>query len=321
MQLLERSLGPLRSCTRRDSAKKQPELASSPPPSLTHTSCPYLHGTAVVDPYPGGFVHGKNPAVCPHGCVPQFDSMLRQHETPRERLVREAKEFHDLYSAEKNVEPLAREQRWAVIMSEIESSGTYELTFDELEHGLRVSWRNAPKCPNRAQWKCIKLLDHRDATTNEQMFDACMEHLGLAINSGVTECYCTCFRAQTPGTSDGPRVWNDQLLQYAAYRMPTDEMPDNIVGDPARLAFTQMLTTMFGWQPKGGPGSFDVLPLVMQASPDVLPSLFEIPPGLTAQIDIWHPGACANPPLTWEGLSLLQGPARRWSPFHSREKG
>ena len=74
---------------------------------------------------------------------------------------------------------------------------------------------NAPKCPNRAMWKTIKLLDARGASTNGEMFDAISEHLSKAAACRVTECYCTCFRPQTPGTADGPRVWNEQVWPRA----------------------------------------------------------------------------------------------------------
>ena len=37
-----------------------------------------------------------------------------------------------------------KDARLAAILDEIQRTGTYELTHDELEHGVRVSWRNAP---------------------------------------------------------------------------------------------------------------------------------------------------------------------------------
>ena len=35
--------------------------------------CPYTHGTIFTDPYPGGYVHGANPAICPLNCMPQLN--------------------------------------------------------------------------------------------------------------------------------------------------------------------------------------------------------------------------------------------------------
>lgn len=38
-----------------------------------------------------GYVHGKNPRVCPEGCVP--DANLGKDETPLQTLIREALEY------------------------------------------------------------------------------------------------------------------------------------------------------------------------------------------------------------------------------------
>ncbi len=40
---------------------------------------------------PAGYVHGKSPEICPHGCKP--DPNLGQNETPVQTLIREALEF------------------------------------------------------------------------------------------------------------------------------------------------------------------------------------------------------------------------------------
>ena len=52
--------------------------------------CPLKHGTVWANPYPG-YVHGRRPAMCKHGCQPS----MKPHgdETPLARLLREAKEF------------------------------------------------------------------------------------------------------------------------------------------------------------------------------------------------------------------------------------
>ena len=40
---------------------------------------------------PAGYVHGKSPEICPHGCKP--DPNLGQNETAVQTLIREALEF------------------------------------------------------------------------------------------------------------------------------------------------------------------------------------------------------------------------------------
>jgi hypothetical protein len=97
--------------------------------------------------------------------------------------------------------------------------------------GARVAWRNAPKCSNRKYWQQLKLLDCRGVDTNRGMFDSCITHLTKAMACGSAEAYITVFRPETPGTSDGPRIWNDQLLQFAAYNQD-----GHVMGDPKNVS-------------------------------------------------------------------------------------
>ena len=77
---------------------------------------------------------------------------------------------------------LSKEERMAMVQQSIDQTGTYEHTFDELEHGARIAWRNAPKCSNRKYWQQLKLLDARNVSTNKGMFKACMKHLSKAVS-------------------------------------------------------------------------------------------------------------------------------------------
>lgn len=226
-------------------------------------SCPYLHGTVLSRPYPG-YVHGRRPAVCPLGCRPADPP--DDHDA-KAKLLREAYEFQRMCDGDPS--------RWSSIQAEVEATGTYELTFDELEFGARTAWRNAPKCANRKFWKDLMLRDERAAATNKDMFDACVEHVRIALQSGVNVAVLTCFPR-------GARVWNDQLLRFAAYRQPDGK----IIGDPVNLEFTRMLTRRFGWTGRQTP--FDLLPLVVQLSPESPPELFEMPASLPL-VSIWHP--------------------------------
>lgn len=60
-------------------------------------------------------------------------------------------EYQALYHFEKQSTPEVQSTRWTEIESAILAEGTYDMTFDELEHGARVAWRNAPKCANRSK--------------------------------------------------------------------------------------------------------------------------------------------------------------------------
>ena len=36
---------------------------------------------------------------------------------------------------------------------EILETGTYDLTYEELQYGCNLAWRNEPRCPARVQWE------------------------------------------------------------------------------------------------------------------------------------------------------------------------
>lgn len=75
------------------------------------------------------------------------------------------------------------------------------------------------------------------------------------MSCGSSEAYVTVFKpAPLDKKLDGPRIWNDQLLQYAAYGDG-----DAVIGDPKNLRFTEMLKERFGWDgpPDGKKGNYD----------------------------------------------------------------
>ena len=74
--------------------------------------------------------------------------------------------------------------------------------------------RNAPKCSNRKFWEELKLFDGRKATTPAEMFEVCLDVLERATLTCVTTANIAVFRPQTPGSKDGPRCWNNQLVRY-----------------------------------------------------------------------------------------------------------
>lgn len=149
----------------------------------------------------------------------------------------------------------------------------------------------------------LNLLDKRDVTDNVGMFEACRDHIGMAVKSGVTSMYVTCFAPAAPGSRQGPRIWNDQILRYAAYHdgeSATEGVSKKtsaltgaaVLGDPANLAFTDMLTARFGWKGPSGTqerSAWDYLPLVCQADPNAAPELFELQNSLAPPVMIWHP--------------------------------
>ena len=57
------------------------------------------------------------------------------------------------------------------------------------------------------------------------------------MSSGSSEAYITVFKpASHEKNVDGPRIWNDQLLQYAAYADG-----DSVMGDPKNVRKTRTM--------------------------------------------------------------------------------
>jgi len=167
------------------------------------------------------------------------------------------------------------------VQDEIERTGTYEQSTDELAHGARVAWRNSTRCIGRLFWHALEVRDLRHLTTAEEVFDACVEHLRLATNHGRIRAMITVFAPQTPG-KPGIRIWNPQLIRYAGYRQPDGR----ILGDPAHIHLTDYLLRL-GWE-AGERTPFDVLPLIIQ-TPGRHPQIFDLPRDAVLEVPIRHP--------------------------------
>ncbi len=91
------------------------------------------------------------------------------------------------------------------ITRELNETGTYTPTTNELEFGARTAWRNASRvsahtkdfvvfnqkkisnvlqCIGRMQWKNLHFFDARHAHTTKEMFDAVCKHIEFATNDG-----------------------------------------------------------------------------------------------------------------------------------------
>lgn len=183
---------------------------------ISASQCPFMHGTVSAGPYPG-YIQGKDARVCPKGCTPQLHPTAT--ETPLEALQREAEEFCMLYHSEKKLSDEVKDRRWSQILASIRATGTYELSSEELEHGAKVSWRNAPKCPNRSKWEELTVKDCRGITTNEEAFHNILDLFEESITSGATITRMAVFPAKGSNQVQGPRIWNGMLLRFAGYRL------------------------------------------------------------------------------------------------------
>ncbi|MFE3661168.1 nitric oxide synthase oxygenase [Streptomyces sp. NPDC059165] len=192
----------------------------------------------------------------------------------------EADEFLHQYYAELPDRPIPLTERLSQILTDIDTTGTYHQTPDELAFGARVAWRNSSRCIGRLYWNSLRVLDRRDATSPEEIHQHLCEHLHQATNLGRIRPVISVFAPDTP-EQPAPRVWNDQLIRYAGYRRDDG----TVLGDPAYTGFTD-LARQLGWQAPEGP--FDVLPVVIETA-DHKPQLFEFPPDLILEVPITHP--------------------------------
>uniref|UniRef100_A0A8C8BGZ4 Nitric oxide synthase n=1 Tax=Otus sunia TaxID=257818 RepID=A0A8C8BGZ4_9STRI len=231
---------------------------------------------------PKGLVRGpRDGPVPPAELLPQAIDFMKQ--------------YYNSFKEPKIEEHLVRLE---AVTKEIETTGTYHLTKDELIFAAKQAWRNAPRCIGRIQWSNLQVFDARDCKTAKEMFDHICRHVQYATNNGNIRSAITIFPQRTDGKHDF-RVWNSQLIRYAGYQMPDG----SILGDPASVEFTQLCIEL-GWKPKYG--RFDVVPLILQANGQD-PEIFEFPPEIVLEVPMEHPkyGWFKELDLKWYALPAV----------------
>jgi nitric-oxide synthase len=233
----------------------------------------------------------------------------------------EALEFLELFYAEMVGEmPFA--QRLRQVRDEIDATGTYLHTLDELIFGARVAWRNSARCIGRLYWNSLRVRDRRHVTEPAQVAAESIRHLRECTRDGEIRSTITVFAPDRPGRT-GPRIHNEQLIRYAG-RYGGD---GTVLGDPKYLEFTRRVSEL-GWQSAQPPGRFDVLPLLISgAGRDDQPELFDVPPDAVAQVALCHPEyewfteldvrwhavpAISNMPLVIGGVRYPAAPFNGW---------
>lgn len=235
-------------------------------------------------------------------------------------LLHKAADFLRLFYHETKpaaAQPLS--ERLREVEADIVHTGSYVHTFDELQFGARVAWRNSGKCIGRLYWNALVLRDYRSARTPEEIQAALLSHIEVAQNQGhITPCI-TVFRPATLDPDQRIVIHNSQLIGYAGYRH-TD---GSFTGDPKNANITELCQSM-GWR---GTGSrFDLLPVVFQVG-QAAPQLFELPPGAVIEVPLTHPDlpwfaelglkwyalpAISNMPLEVGGLIYTAAPFSGW---------
>jgi nitric-oxide synthase len=191
------------------------------------------------------------------------------------------------------------EQRLADVEQQIESTGTYTHTFEELEHGARMAWRNSNRCIGRLYWKSLVLNDKRNISTTAAVFDSLEEHLSKATNNGKILPLITVFPPQLADGNTPFRIWNKNLIRYAAH----EQANGSLIGDPDQLAFTK-LCKQYGWSGNGG--NFDLLPLVVQSQGES-PVWRSLKQTSILEVDLEHPEYkwFSDLQLKWHAVPLI----------------
>ncbi|HEX4816154.1 MAG TPA: nitric oxide synthase oxygenase [Nonomuraea sp.] len=194
--------------------------------------------------------------------------------------LREAERFIRLYHAE-NPSAGGLAARLRDVARDIARTGTYSHTYEELEFGARVAWRNSSRCIGRLYWRSLRVRDRRHVRTPEGVALDCVGHLREATGTGKIRPTITVFPPDTPALP-GPRIRNAQLVRYAGHRTGGGR----IVGDPANAALTDAAKAM-GWTGGRG-GRFDVLPLIIQPGLGD-PLLCHLPGDAVLEVPLAHP--------------------------------
>ena len=186
-------------------------------------------------------------------------------------MYKEAKDFIELMYHELGKDRQEMTRRLEQIYAEIQKTGTYWQTSEELTYGAKVAWRNSNRCIGRAHWNGLNVVDARDIADETSFIQSIEDHIVQATNNGKIKPYITIYHPDHP-----PRIYNNQLIRYAGY---------DDCGDPMEREVTQ-LAEHLGWQ--GPHTDFDVLPLIYQM-PGGKVKYHEYPPEIIKEVPISHP--------------------------------
>ena len=193
----------------------------------------------------------------------------------------EAEEFLRMFHAE-NAGAGPVEPRIAAVMREIDATGTYWHTPEELAFGARAAWRNNARCIGRLYWRSLQVRDLRTVGDAAGVARHCFDHLRVAGNAGKIRPMISVFAPEAPGRR-APRIWNEQLIRYAGYEQPDG----SVLGDPRYREFTREMI-LRGWRPPQQRGAFDVLPLIVETAEEG-PQMFRLPADAVEEVELEHP--------------------------------
>jgi len=221
-------------------------------------------------------------ASCPYSApTAPLDRVAELDDSGAAVDVDEARSWLELFFAE--TRPRGDlELRWRAISADLGRSGSYAHTFEELEWGARVAWRQSVRCIGRSRWQSLVVRDARTASTIDEIEAELVQHLRFATNAGRIRSTITVFR-QDGAAGPRVRIANEQLIRYAGYTEPDG----TVLGDPRYVDFTALLAS-FGWQPPARRSAFDVLPWLIETEHE-LPRAVPVPDATVLEVAVTHP--------------------------------
>ena len=175
----------------------------------------------------------------------------------------------------------------------------WQPSFEELEHGARVAWRNNARCIGRLFWSSLEIRDKRNLREPEAVAADLIEHIRHTTNGGKIKPLVSIY---APEDQHGPslRIWNHQLFGYAGYGKQAN---GHYLGDPKNEKFTEIAQKM-GWQGKGT--DFDLLPWIIQKRGEKA-QIFNPPENDCLKVALRHPSFewFADLGLEWYAVPIL----------------
>jgi len=170
-------------------------------------------------------------------------------------VKQEATAFLELFFSEEHggKDTPEAKSRISEVKRDISQLGTYRHSFEELEFGARVAWRNHARCIGRLYWRSLSVVDKRGENDPDAIFEAMIGHIKGALNHGKVQSSITVFEPVTP-SSIPAHIESEQLTQYAGYAPKRGKF----VGDRKNIEATR-IAQADGWVGNGS--RFDVLPV------------------------------------------------------------
>lgn len=205
------------------------------------------------------------------------------------------------------------ESRLRRISTEIEDTGSYTHTNDELQFGARLAWKNSNRCIGRHFWRSLEVRDFRDLHCSENPEEAIVEslksHLKDAFNDGRIKSIISVFAPRRPDGKDAVRIANHQLTRYAGFRSADGK----IVGDPHSVELTDQCLAQ-GWRPLAQT-AFTPLPwqFVIEGKRTAVQEVFKSNPDLFQEVTLTHPEIprFKDLGLKWYAVPLLSDMAMK----------